>query len=514
MKKNFLKLLLLFLAIGLMLSPGLSINGYAQEATPTPTLPSSSPSTRPMLYVVQYEPRPNEVVSPWKPFTVQIDLSNNGDAPAHNIVLTFSGPDFEPLDGGVWTHPSIAPSTSEHPNVSNVSHAFRVSAEGSWKYSAPLTANVSYTDDAGNPYAQTFTFTIAIEQAGTTAATRTPTPSSAPRPLMVVNSFETDVDPLQPGTSFKLKLRVSNMGQADASNVSLVYGGGSVNSSELQGTMQPGGISGSAADMSNFSPLGSSNIVLLGDMPIGSQKETLQDFIVNVSTAPGIYPLKVSFIYTDPKGNRLSDDQAITLLVYALPQLEISFYRDPGPFMAGQTTPLPIQVTNLARKPVILGNLTVKSDDGEVQDNTVLVGTLEPGGYFTLDASYTPATPGEHKLLYEIRYTDDFNQLRTFNAERIVTVEEGMPMGDGLTPLIGPDGKPVIGPDGQPVMQSPIDPQGGAMFPDSSPTEQSFLTKLWTAIKAFFGFGKGETGMNSPDAMPPFPQELPPEPRG
>ncbi len=74
-------------------------------------------------------------------------------------------------------------------------------------------------------------------------------------------------------------------------------------------------------------------------MPIGSQKETLQDFIVNVSTAPGIYPLKVSFIYTDPKGNRLSDDQAITLLVYALPQLEISFYRDPGPFMAGQTTP-------------------------------------------------------------------------------------------------------------------------------------------------------------------------------
>ncbi len=67
MKKNFLKLLLLFLAIGLMLSPGLSISGYAQEATPTPTLPSSSPSTRPMLYVVQYEPRPMRWFRPGSP---------------------------------------------------------------------------------------------------------------------------------------------------------------------------------------------------------------------------------------------------------------------------------------------------------------------------------------------------------------------------------------------------------------------------------------------------------------
>lgn len=492
MKKSLLKLLPFFLVAILTLSPIIINRGYAQ----------SQPTERPMLYVVSYEPRPGVAISPWKTFTIQIDLANNGKLPANNIVLSFSGADFEPLDGGVWTQPFIKPTEEgKPPDVSRVDHAFRVSAEGSWKYTAPLTASLTYTDPDGNPYSQSFTFTIAIEQAGTTAATKTPTPSSDPRPLMVVKSFETDVNPLQPGTSFKLKLHVGNVGQANASNVSLIYGGGTLQTSEVQGTPQPGGVSGSGADTTNFSPLGSSNIVLLGDMPMAGTKETLQDFIVNVSTTPGTYPLKVSFVYTDPKGNRLSDDQSITLLVYALPQLEIGFYRDPGPLSAGQMSSLPIQVTNLARKSVVLGNITVKATDGNVENNTVLVGTLDPGGYFTLDANYTPATAGEHKLLYEIRYTDDFNQLRTFNAEETIKVEEGGPASSGEMPVLGPDGKPIIGPDGKPVMQPGIDPNTGMptgdtgmnMSPEGPETEEGFLAKLWTSIKAFFGIGKGET---------------------
>ncbi len=98
--------------------------------------------------------------------------------------------------------------------------------------------------------------------------------------------------------------------------------------------------------------------------------------MVNVSTVPGAYPLKVSLVYTGPGGTRAVDDQLITLLVYAPPQLEISFYRDPGVFFNGTMTALPIQITNLSRKTTVLGNMTVSSESGDLQNNTGLVGTL------------------------------------------------------------------------------------------------------------------------------------------
>ena len=116
--------------------------------------------------------------------------------------------------------------------------------------------------------------------------------------------------------------------------------------------------------------------------------------IVNVSTVPGAYTLKLSFVYNDAKGNRLVDDQVITLLVYALPQVEISYYRDPGIFNAGMMTVLPLQVTNLGKKSYVLGNMKVTAENADVTNNVALVGALDPGGYFTLDTNFMPYNEG------------------------------------------------------------------------------------------------------------------------
>ena len=428
----------------------------------TPAQPTAAQTTQPLLYIYSYSPGPNSAVSPWSPFDFTFVLANKSEAVARNLVMTFSSEDFIPLNGGVFTLNSIGP--EDRPGTT---FRFRVSDYSTWKYSGVINATASYTDDAGTSYTTSFVFYVAIAQSAVASPTKTPTPGPATKPQLVVSGYSTDVDPLQPGSAFKLKLTIANAGVADASNVSLVYGGGVSLAPNEQGTPQPG-ISGSTGDLTNFAPVGSSNVVLLGDLPVGASVETEQQFVVNVSTVPGAYPLKVSLVYTGPGGTRAVDDQLITLLVYALPQLEISFYRDPGMFFNGTMTALPIQITNLSRKTTVLGNMTVSSENADLQNNTGLVGTLDPGGYFTWDVMYTPFGEGPTTIKVAINYTDDFNQLRVYESALDIEV--------------------------QPPMEIPQEPiPGEGEMPAEPEQPVSFWAKIWNAIKGFLGIGTGSS---------------------
>lgn len=435
-----------------------------------PAQPATAQATQPLLYIYSYSPGPNSAVSPWSPFDFTFVISNNSPAAAKNVVMTFSSEDFVPLDGGVFTLNDIG--LNDKPGTTL---RFRVSDYSSWKYSGVINATATYTDDAGTSYTSSFVFYIAIAQSAVASPTQTPTPGPATKPQLVISGYSTDVDPLQPGSSFKLKLKIANAGVADASNVSLVYGGGVSLAPNEQGTPQPG-ISGSTGDLTNFAPVGSSNVALLGDLPVGASVETEQQFVVNVSTVPGAYPLKVSLVYTAPGGTRAVDDQLITLLVYALPQLEISFYRDPGMFFNGMMTALPIQITNLSRKTTVLGNMTVSSENADLQNNTGLVGTLDPGGYFTWDVMYTPFGEGPTKINITINYTDDFNQLRVYESALDIEV--------------------------QPPMEIPEEPiPGEGEMPVEPEQPVGFWAKIWNAIKGFLGIGTGSS-TEQPIEMP------------
>ena len=471
MKKSITNILFLSLIIAMLSVLG----GWHPAAAQTPT-DSPTPQTlltQPLLYIESYSPGPNEGVSPWAPFNFTFVLANNSDAVARNVVMTFTSEDFIPLDGGVFTLNNIAKGDRPGDTL-----RFRVSDYSTWKYSGVINANVAYTDEAGTPYTTSFIFYIAIAQSPV-SATKTPTTVSENKPQLVISKYYTDVDPLQPGSAFKLRLTIANVGTANAKNVSLVYGGGTGQLPNEQGTPQAG-VSGSAADFTNFAPVGSSNIVLLGDLAVNSEVQTEQEFVVNVSAVPGAYPLKISLVSYTENGMRVIDDQAITLLVYSLPQLEVSFYRDPGMFFSGSTTSLPLQITNLARKSTVLGNMTVTTDSGEIMNPTSFVGNLDPGGYFTLDAMYTPFIEGTATLKITINYTDDFNQMRTYETSMDIEV--------------------------QPAMVIPEEPVPGTPEMPTEPEQPTgFFAKIWNAIKGFLGIGTSSepTPSGGEETMPP-----------
>jgi len=474
MKKSTTNILLISLII--MLLSAFSINLPAAAQPPTDATTPQPSLTQPLLYIESYSPGPNDGVSPWAPFNFTFVLANNSDAVAHNLVMTFTSEDFIPLDGGVFTLNNIA--KGDRPGATL---RFRVSDYSTWKYSGTINGNVTYTDDAGMSYTTSFIFYIAIAQPASGSATKTPTPGTENKPQLVISKYSTNIDPLQPGSAFKLNLTIANVGTANAKNVSLVYGGGSGQLPNEQGTPQAG-VSGSTADFTNFAPVGSSNIILLGDLATGAQIEAEQEFVVNVSTVPGAYPLKISLVSYTENGLRVIDDQAITLLVYSLPQLEISFYRDPGMFFNGMSTTLPLQITNLSRKSTVLGNMTVTTDSGEIMNGTSLVGNLDPGGYFTLDAMYTPFMEGKAKINITINYTDDFNQLRMYESSIEIDVQPAMVMPEEPTQT-------------NPEMPTePIEPTG-------------FFAKIWNAIKGFLGIGTSSEP--TPEGGPSDGEEIP-----
>ncbi len=439
------------------------------EQAPAAETPTSEPPVgyeRPVIVVDTYSVS-QDTISPGDYFKLYVTLYNAGQKYATNVVATFTPGDLMPREtGGVIAVGEIAPGNHRDFNQPLVLDP------NIWSSVTSVNMLITYTDESGVSYSTTFVISLPVYYSYASVSTATPTPTQSPtpsvKPQLVITSYSTDIVPLQPGAQFQLALEVKNVGNSTAKRVTMVVGGGSSSSMD-GGTQQPGGISGTGGDFTNFAPIGSSNIQSLGDFASGYNLTASQPLIVNVNTNPGAYPLKISFVYIDDQNHVLVDDQVITLLVHRLPSVEISFYQPISTLFTGQPNMLPLQVVNLGRNSVILGNMKVSGPSGQFMNNSILVGTLDPGGYFTLDATYIPDTAGTIELTISIDYTNDFNQPQVITRSLTVDVME------------------------QQIIEPPVDggQNGGQEF--IPPAEETFLQKVWRFIRGLFGLDSGVT---------------------
>lgn len=468
------------------LAPGtykirVSADGDTQEfsaftvSAPAPTAP---PVTfgRPQLQVRSYRTNVGEIRY-GQAFNLVVRLENAGQFKALNVQANFTSTDLAPVkSGGVSVIGGIDAGGS-----ADASQQMTAVASLAGKASVLVDVNVSYYDDKGTNYTEKFTLTVPVVATSYVAAA-TPTPTGLKRSQLVINTYQADVEILQPGSLFSLELGVQNVGNASARGVTMIVGGGSAGSSP-NGTPQPGGVSGGSGEFTNFAPVGASNIQSLGDFAPGASLFASQKLIVNVSTNPGAYPMKITFAYLDEQGNTINDEQVITLLVYSLPNVDVSFYQPIGPLYAGQPNFLPLQVVNLGRKLSVLGTMKVSTNNGMMENAQSLVGSLEAGGYFTLDAMVYPDSPGPLELTINIDYTDDFNQARTIVKTLTLDVMEmEMPPFD------------------------PNFPEGDGGYYPPVEQDETFWQKAWRFILGLFGLDSGKP-VEQPAPM--FPEEEP-----
>ncbi len=447
----------------------------AATHTPAPTnTPAPTAFVRPLLVVHSYGASSAAII-PGENLAFEMTLHNAGQALATNIVATFANGDFTPREtGGVR---AIDPLWPGHQH--RFFQPLAASRDLSGQSLATLEVNVTYTDPYGTAYSEKFalTFPVARPQASGPGATATPTPTATPtatpaprlRAQLLITDYGSDIAPLQPGSQFNLRLTVQNQGSQRAKDVTMILGGGSLTGGNPGGTPDPGGgLSGGGGDFGNFAPVGSSNVLAMGNMAVGASLTVEKALIVNASAKSGAYPVKITFVYTDDEGHTYADDQVITLLVYQLPKLELAFYAEPPPFFAGEMAPLPLQVTNIGRSMVTLGNFRVTAVGGQLINNSIFVGSLEAGGYFPLDALLMPQQPGPLELIVSVDYTDDFNQSQTISQTIAIEVMESfMP---------------------EPGEGEWEEPGGFEPFP--TPAE-SLTQKLWRFIKGLLGLSSG-----------------------
>jgi uncharacterized repeat protein (TIGR01451 family) len=462
--------------------------------TPTPVVVTTTPTPtedttkRPVVLVESYS-IDTSTLTAGQDFTLTLTLTNKGQKNAVNILITFAPGDLIPRDtGGTLSIYQLVPGESK--TVTQPMTAGSGLAAGAI---ANVVTNVTYVDQT-NSNAFTGAFNLAMHVYSPTytwsGATSTPTVIVVQRPQLAITDYTTDVNPLQPGLSFNLHLQFRNLGNADARGVTLIMGGGSSSGAQdSSGTPQPGGVAGASGEFTNFAPLKSSNIHYIGDVATGQSVSIDQALIVNTTTNPGAYSVKFSFTYVDGKGAHLTDDQVITLLVYQLPLVEITFYHDPGPFYVGQPGPLPIQITNLSRKATVLGNMKASvAADGEITNASTLVGAMDAGGYFTLDSVLVPSKAGPMDIIVTVNYTDDFNQPQTITDKLPITVQDA--------PVeIGPNGTPgAVVPGGKP---GEFLPSGNSEQGSGAP--ESFLDKVFRAVKGLIGLDSGQPNTGGSD---------------
>jgi hypothetical protein len=441
---------------GAPLSPSLNLEITDSVVVPPTATSAPLPFTRPQMRVTFSGASAKQIASN-KSFKFTVNFENAGNSTAFNTQAVFSSADLVPLEtGGI----AVLGNVSAGGGVS-VDQRF-TSQDIYGKTFVIIDVTLTYYDDKGTSYSDKFTLNVPTGGGGggSGIAYPTSTPTGVNTAQLVITSYASTVDPLQPGEQFQLGMTVQNMGNTTAKSVTMIVGGGSSGSSG--GTPQPGGVSGGSGEFTNFAPVGSSNIQSLGDLSAGGALQVKQNLIVNVSTTPGAYPMKITFSYVNKNGEVVNDDQVITLLVYSLPNLDISFYRPPDPFFAGQSGPLPIQIVNLGKRNTVLGTMKIESKGGTLDPASTLVGSLDPGGYFTFDSTLLPDASGPLQLSVTIDYTDDFNQVRTFTRKLDVTVEEAV-----IDPSV-PD--PSL--------------NGGEFAP---PAEETLFHKAWRFVLGLFG---------------------------
>jgi hypothetical protein len=461
----------------------LTVNAPVPPTATSTSAPTSTPGffTRPQLVINSYKANVSTVQT-GKEFKINIGFDNAGNAAAFNAQAAFTSADLVPTkNGGVVALGSIAAGGDK-----DTSQTFLAADSIFGKTIVIVDVALTYYDASGTSYSDKFTLSIPAGGGTGGVVYPTATPTGVESGQLVIPSYGTTIDPLQPGSQFTLTLTVQNVGNDLAQRVTMIIGGGSSGTSG--GTPQPGGVSGGSGEFTNFAPVGTSNVQSLGDIQAGRMIQVTQELIVNVSTNPGAYPMKVTFSYLNDKGEVINDEQVITLLVYRLPYVDVSFYRPPDPFFAGQPGALPIQVVNLGKSTAVLGNMTITSANGMIENGTTLIGSLDAGGYFTLDSTLFPDIAGPVELNVVIEYTDDFNQSRTIEKTIEVNVEEGFiePTPDPSTEGMGGEGEVFV-----------------------PPSDETFLQKTWRFILGLLGLDSAPPA-STPDMN--FPPEKFPEP--
>jgi len=223
----------------------------------------------------------------------------------------------------------------------------------------------------------------------------------AQAPLLLLRSYETGQDVLQPGDRFTLRLTLENVGTAPATDLMVLFSAGESN----EGT-----------PLTTFAPQGAGGAIYVGTLPAGGHQVMLtHDFVVDGTLSSGIYGLPIRLRYQKPDGSEGEDFLQASLVVVRLPRLQITAVDEP-PEQATVGEPFPILVTiiNIGAQDVNLTFARFSAENAEVvSGEETFLGPLRVLEDTEAEATILPAGEGPLTVTLTLHYLDDLNRERT-----------------------------------------------------------------------------------------------------
>jgi len=344
---------------------------------------------RPQLIIEEARSEP-PVLGPGDAFSLTLQVANRGSRTATGVVLGVTSADLAvPTGGGNTT--AIDRISIDQRTVVTLPMVLGEIAQAGHQ---GLGISLSYGDYGGGTYADQQSVGLEVVTA------------LADRPQLVVDDYQTTCEPLSPGDTFTLTLRVSNVGGGHAERLMLTLGG-------------EGGTS-----LGPFAPRRSSNVKFVPRVDAGETIAVRQQLVVDGSAESGSYSLPLTLAYDDARGTRHTDSQLISLLVRRRPHLRIGFYRRVMTRTVGVPFALPVEVTNIGRTLLNVSTLELTSEELEIQDGSLYVGPLDGGTSASLEATAIANEGGRADVLVSVYYLDDFDQQRAVTETLTVEVQK------------------------------------------------------------------------------------------
>lgn len=233
-------------------------------------------------------------------------------------------------------------------------------------------------------------------------------------PLLLLTSYETDLDVLKPGSRFTLDINLQNVGTAMA-NATIVTFGTIQSSGGTGGEGATGDSQTSTTPSTTFAPLSTAGVHYIGDIAAEGSIDLSQDFIVAGNVTSGIYSLPITLQYDLPDGTNKQESINLSLVVIAPPRLRIN---PPNPLPEavnmGEPVTLSLNIANMGQTTVDLEKATISTNNGEIMEGeTVQLEPLQADDDTTLNVTIMPMEEGPLDVEVAIDYLNGLGQLET-----------------------------------------------------------------------------------------------------
>lgn len=378
-------------------------NNYSAKATLSVTVAENN--AIPQLMLARYMTTPSTARA-GETVTVEILITNTGTGTANQLMLKVnSGGLLLPgAQGDTFAYGDLAAGAT-----ANFIMPLIVSTEAKAGVQAQ-TLTLSYLHK-GEVKTQETSFTMNI-------VSRIPS-----EPSLLVSAYNTGVDVLKPGDRFTLQITLNNVGEVAADELFVTFGNVEVPSDSSGGS--------STTPSTIFAPLETGGTIYVGRVEQDGTIDLSQSFIVNGTTASGVYSLPVTLRYRSPnKAEPVQSNLRISLIVISPPKLQITL--DPPIPETGELggfIPLTMAIKNIGTKTVEISAIRVAVEGGQVNEaDRFAPGAILKDATYNLNTSITPTEAGTMKIVVTMDYIDELNTPRQAIYEYAVEIAEAPPM--------------------------------------------------------------------------------------